>query len=130
MHVDYWHGSYGVDVKGNNLLDEICVEFRNVRGDLGWVAGKATWIAFDMPELKGFVRVDREELLDWCKKNVDFESVVSKKDAYRKIYQRKDRQDKITMLVISDLMQLESYKVVPYSKQYRDPKLLELSSIP
>ena len=33
MHVDYWHGEHGVDVKGNNLPDEIWVEFRNVRGD-------------------------------------------------------------------------------------------------
>ena len=130
MHVDYWHGSLGVDVKGNNLLDEIWVEFRNVKGNLGWVAGEAEWIAFDMPEVNGFVRVDREELLDWCKKNVDFKSVVPKKDAYRKIYQRKDRLDKITMLVISDLMQLESYTVVPYSKEYKDPKLPEMSSIP
>ena len=23
MHVDYWHGEDGVDVKGNNLPDEI-----------------------------------------------------------------------------------------------------------
>ena len=53
MHIDYWHEEIGVDVKGNNLPDEIWVEMKNVRGDNGWLFGEATTIAFDMPELMG-----------------------------------------------------------------------------
>ena len=67
MHIDYWHDDQGVDVKGNNLPDEIWVELKNVQGKHGWLFGEATSIAFDMPELASFVVVDREELKDYCK---------------------------------------------------------------
>ena len=59
-HIDYWLAmsdlgkKWGVDVKGNNLPDEIWVEFKNVRGDKGWLYGGASIIAFDMPEEGGF----------------------------------------------------------------------------
>jgi len=129
MHVDYWHGEDGVDVKGNNLPDEIWVEFKNVRGDAGWLLGKAKWIAFEMCEVGGYVRVEREELLDWCKKNVDFSKRVWKKDAYRKIYQRKDRQDQITLLALHDLRELNSYEVIPYRDWYIDPQSLDKKDI-
>ena len=67
-HIDYWLAMsgegqrWGVDVKGNNLPDEIWVEFKNVRGDKGWLYGGANIIAFDMPEEGGFSIVDRQEL--------------------------------------------------------------------
>ena len=56
QHIDYWlamnadGNRWGVDVKGNNLPDEIWVEFKNVRGNDGWLYGGASIIAFDMPE--------------------------------------------------------------------------------
>ena len=59
QHIDYWLAmnhdgrKWGVDVKGNNLPDEIWVEFKNVRGNDGWLYGGATIIAFDMPEEEG-----------------------------------------------------------------------------
>ena len=118
--------SDGVDVKGNNLLDEIWVEFRNVHGDLGWLLGEAKWIAFEICEVGGFVRVERKELLDWCLSNVKFtEHVLYKKDAYKKIYQRKDRKDKITMLVLNDLRQLKSFEIINYKKSYIHPETEE-----
>jgi len=123
LHIDFWHGTDGVDVKGNNLPDEIWVEFRNVNGNLGWVCGEAKWIAFEMPEVGGYIRVEREELLHWCLKNVDFNACVQlKADAYRKIYQRLDRKDKITMLALHDLKDLKSYKIIQYLDTYIDPK--------
>lgn len=122
LHVDFWHGSDGVDVKGNNLLDEIWVEFRNVHGEFGWLMGDAKWIAFEICELGGFARVEREELLDWCLCNVDFKKIVTyKRDAYKKIYQRKGRLDKISMLVLSDLQGLKSYEVIKYNRSYIHP---------
>ena len=114
MHVDFWHDDQGVDVKGNNLPDEIWVEMKNVRGDNGWLFGEATTIAFDMPELTGFVVVDREELAEYCRDNVDFSALVSKAHAYKRCYQRRDRKDLITKLVLSDLELLPSYTVLPY----------------
>jgi hypothetical protein len=118
LHVDFWHGDNGVDVKGNNLPDEIWVEFANVNGKPGWTKGAAKWIAFDMSEVGGFIRVEREELLTWCYENVSPEIVRNKLKAYKKIYQRNGRQDKITRLMLSDLRELNSYSVIPYCMEY------------
>ena len=122
MHVDYWHDDLGVDVKGGNLPDEIWVELKNVQGNPGWVFGEATFIAFDMPEVSGFVIVERVELKDYCRYNVDFSKLVKKHEAYQRCYSRKDREDLITKLALCDLQPMVSYRVVEYDKRYRHPE--------
>tara|TARA_R100000315_G_C5212074_1_gene126070 strand:- start:152 stop:649 length:498 start_codon:yes stop_codon:yes gene_type:complete len=123
-HVDYWlamssNGNrWGVDVKGNNLPDEIWCEFKNVQGKPGWMYGGATIIAFDMPEEGGFAIVDREELAFFCEKHVSNEVVTDKRQAYLKKYTRKDRQDVITILKLHDLKSLMSYRVWDYDQRY------------
>ena len=123
-HIDYWLAmnkdgkKCGVDVKGNNLPDEIWVEFKNVRGDDGWLYGGATIIAFDMPEEGGFSIVDRDELAFFCEKHVKEEKVTDKKHAYLKKYTRKDRQDVISILKLHDLKALMSYRVWEYDQRY------------
>ena len=123
-HIDYWlaverDGSrWGVDVKGNNMPDEIWCEFKNVRGKPGWMYGGASIIAFDMPEEGGFCIVDRKELSMWCESNVAEERVSSKKDAYLKKYTRKNRLDEITKVNLNDIKQLESYRVWEYERDY------------
>lgn len=129
MHVDFWHGDDGVDIKGNIMADAIWVEFKNVQGNLGWVFGKAKWIAFDMPELGAFLRVLRQELVDWCKENVEYQTIVAKKDCYRKGYRRKDREDLITKICLQDLQSLESYEEIKYAKQYNHPDTGETIAI-
>ncbi len=122
QHIDYWllysDRKHAVDVKGNNLPDEIWCEFKNVRGNPGWMYGNAHIIAFDMPEEGGFVIVDRQELAFWCEKHVKDEAVTDKRDAYLKKYTRRDRQDVITKLNLMDLNLLESYRVWPYETDY------------
>lgn len=123
-HVDYWLAmtpdgrKWGVDVKGNNLPDEIWCEFKNVRGNPGWMYGGATIIAFDMPEEGGFSIVDREELAFFCERHVKNEKVTDKRHAYLKRYTRKDRQDVITILKLHDLKSLMSYRVWEYDQRY------------
>lgn len=122
-HVDYWlalndKGKWGVDVKGNNLPDEIWVELKNVRGNPGWIHGGATIIAFDMPEEHGFSVVDRLELKEWVYENVEQKVVDHKRDAYRKLYTRKDRQDVITKVILQDIRMLDSYRVWKYFLDY------------
>jgi hypothetical protein len=124
QHIDYWLAmsgngkKWGVDVKGNNLPDEIWVEFKNVQGNPGWLYGGATIIAFDMPEEGGFSIVDREELAFFCEKHVLDEAVSNKSDAYLKRYTRKDRQDVISILKLHDIKNLMSYRVWLYNKDY------------
>lgn len=129
MHIDYWHDDQGVDVKGNNLPDEIWVELKNVKGNHGWLFGEATSIAFDMPELAAFVVVDREELKDYCKEHVDFDGIVCKSQAYKKCYSRKDRGDLITYLVLDDLQTLNSYQLVGYCNTYIHPETKKVCSV-
>ena len=122
--IDYWLAlsrdkrKWGVDVKGNNLPDEIWCEFKNVKGKPGWMYGGATIIAFDMPEEGGFSIVDRQELAFFCEKNVSPEKVTNKKEAYLKRYTRKDREDEITILKLHDLKTLVSYRVWEYDQEY------------
>ncbi len=122
-HIDYWlaikdGGKWGVDVKGNNLPDEIWCEFKNVKGNPGWMYGGATIIAFDMPEEGGFAIVDRQELAFFCEKHVSTEVVTDKREAYLKRYTRKDREDVITVLKLHDLKSLVSYRVWEYDQAY------------
>ena len=121
-HIDYWllysDRKHAVDVKGNNLPDEIWCEFKNVRGNPGWMYGNAHIIAFDMPEEGGFVIVDRQELAFWCEQNVKDVIVKDKKDAHLKKYTRRDRLDVITRLNLEDLKLLQSYRVWPYETDY------------
>ena len=123
MHVDYWlsheNGSnHGVDVKGNNLPDEIWCEFQNVNGNPGWMYGHAKIIAFDMPEAGGFCIVNPKDLQRYCENNVEDVIVTEKSQAYRKKYQRNGRQDLITRLQLSDLKRIGSYRVWDYFKDY------------
>ena len=123
LHIDYWlskdgEGKWGVDVKGNNLPDEIWCEFKNVRGEKGWMYGGATIIAFDMPEEGGFSIVNRKELKDYCEENVQDITVSHKKNAYKKKYSRQGREDVITSLSLKDLKSLSSYRVWKYFTDY------------
>ena len=123
-HIDYWLAMnkdgkrWGVDVKGNNLPDEIWCEFKNVAGNPGWMYGGADIIAFDMPEEGGFSIVSREELAFFCETHVADEIVTDKRYAYLKKYTRNERQDVITILKLHDLKSLLSYRVWEYDKRY------------
>lgn len=120
-HVDFWlsyNGSFcgGVDVKGNNMVDEIWCEFKNVSGDDGWMYGRAKVIAFDMPEEGGFCIVERKDLVEYCERETSNDQVQNKAQAYKKRYTRKDRKDCITKLHLEDLKEIDSYRVWPYAK--------------
>lgn len=122
MHVDFWlyldDMEWGVDVKGNNLPDEVWVEFMNVAGKDGWLYGDAEIIAFDMPEEGGFSVVSRKDLAEFCEEYVEDVIVSTKDDARLKKYRRKDRQDLITKLNLLDLKKIKSYRVWEYLKDY------------
>lgn len=117
-HIDYFvtraSSKTSVDVKGGNHPDTIWVEFKNVNGDAGWMYGKAEFIAFDMPELRGFVMVRTKELRELCEQIVE-PVFVTKQEATRKFYQRAGRQDIISRLQLEDIKKLKSYKLLTYA---------------
>lgn len=119
-HIDYFvkrtnNTITSVDVKGGNHPTIIWIEFKNVAGYAGWLYGKAEMIAFDMPELNGFVIVERKELADLCEEIVE-KVFVPKTEATRKLYSRKGRKDVISRLHLTDLMKLKSYRLLKYPK--------------
>ena len=117
-HIDYFvtrlNDETSVDVKGGNHPNTIWVEFKNVNGDAGWLYGKAQYIAFDMPELGGFVMVRTSELARLSEKIVE-PVFVTKQEATRKWYQRAGRQDIISRLELQDLEKLVSFKILKYA---------------
>jgi hypothetical protein len=116
-HIDFYidrpSGRTSVDVKGNNTIDSIWVEFKNVRGKDGWLYGKAQYIAFDMPELNGFVMVGRNELKDRCEEIIE-KVFVGKNEAIRKLYTRYGREDVIAQIQLNDISDLKSYRLIKY----------------
>ena len=121
-HVDFWHGpnkTYGVDVKGKKLPSAIWLEFKNVVGEKGWMAGDATWIAMEIEALTGFFRFDREEALNWCTFNIDKEYVDNYSESYKKLYTRSKwgKKDVITTVTLHDLTDLSSLVYIPWAQE-------------
>lgn len=122
-HFDYFFHyadeSKKVEVKAMKKLsrsgeqqDEwIWVEFKNVRGNEGWLYGKADLIAFEFKE--HFLFVKREELVEMCEKLIDRTIIVKKScDAKYKGYRRWNRPHELTgMIHNTDLMKLNYKKV-------------------
>ena len=80
--------------------------------------GGSSVIAFDLPEEGGFSIVNTKELREYCELNVSDEIVDHKSKAYKTRYTRKDREDVITILKLSDLKSLLSYRVWKYFADY------------
>ena len=105
-HVDYWIYDKGVDIKGFKQSHKegfVVIEFKNVNGKGGSCSdqSKAEWIAFQFETCFWIVR--KNELLNYCRENVQLEYVESFNDCYKKLYRRKERKDLMTKLKLSDL---------------------------
>jgi hypothetical protein len=86
----------------NSQAEFVWVELRNVRGKVGWLFGRADWIAFENQDV--FVFVERLELLKVVNQKVDLVAKVrSAKEALYKIYTRDGRKDKLTLLPVRDI---------------------------
>lgn len=90
----------------------IWVELRNVKGEPGWLFGKADLIAFEKE--KSFILVKRLDLLALVNKKVNLVAKVrDPKDALYKIYTRAGRKDKLTLLPSKDI---EEIKFIEWNK--------------
>lgn len=79
----------------------IFVEFLNVRGNMGWLYGKADFLAFENPE--GFIVVSREDLAKLAESLVSSE-FASYQTLY-KSYRRRSRPDEhVGLIKYSDLL--------------------------
>lgn len=108
---------FKVDVKSRKRIgrgdvafqDEwIWIELHSVRkNDAGWLyGGSSDLIAFETKD--SFVMVRRGDLIRLVEKLVDFNSRVSaSKDAKYKIYRRRNRPDKITLIELAKVKTLK-----------------------
>jgi hypothetical protein len=114
-HIDY-HSSFGtIDVKAKKRLNRgdgkeqdefIWLEFKNVQGKSGWLCGNTNVIAFERNN--DFILVKREDLLDMAKSKCDLNKRVSNsRDALYKGYQRKGRNDLISLIKMSDVLSIK-----------------------
>lgn len=112
LHFDMVIDDVKIDVKGlkrKNMSDSTFnpeihwVEFQNVRGNVGWVKGKADKIALEI--LEGYILIDRIILYEFCKEKVISKKVSDKKELY-KLYRRDNRNDVIMLVLTKDILAL------------------------
>ena len=114
-HIDYWVAKckddvsgkyYSVDVKGGRYENRIWVEIKNVKGELGWLYGRAYYIAFHMADMGMFVMVRRESLREFVEGVVE-KVYVRKHEAFHKLYRRSGRLDVLTLLSYDDIARID-----------------------
>jgi len=80
----------------------VWIEIKNVRGEKGWIKGKADFITFEQEF--SFLTVKREELLDLCRTLIDTKkSVGTANKAEYCLYSRKGRKDIISRIKVQDI---------------------------
>ena len=93
--------------------DFVWVELRGVnRGNLGWLyGGKADYIAFE--RAGDFVVISRKQLIGLVDKLVNPTKIVTKPhEALYSIYRRAGREDKVTLLKMTDILSADGVKVM------------------
>ena len=94
--------------RGDESLNQewVWIEFRNVRGEVGWLFGKANWIVFETAD--SFLIIDRHDYYQHVRRAVDREAKVeSAREAKYKTYTRKGRPDQIAQIRLEDLRKVK-----------------------
>ena len=116
-----------VDVKGAKKInrydqaphhDTHYIEFKNVRGNKGWVYGEADYIAFEYYDT--FVFVKRVNIIELCKSKILDKSIKNYKSIYG-LYRREGREDLITLIPTKDLIDI-STRILHKNKLYETRK--------
>jgi len=109
QHIDFYVSNgeleFSVDVKG--AKEQVVLEYKNVRGNDGWIYGKAQYIAFLSPSKDHFLLVPRKKLLDLAKR---FKTAPYGYKELYKLYSRKDRNDLMTFVKWEDIAKLKNTK--------------------
>lgn len=120
-HVDVLYKDFSFDIKGKKSLkqggdiqeDYTWIERTNVRGNIGWLKGKATHIVFQYKD--GYLFCERKELLEYCKTlfNPPYVSTLMPRDVNKRepyvLYKRPNRKDCIFLMGFYDLITLGKF---------------------
>jgi hypothetical protein len=115
-HIDiiwtYKNNSYSFDIKGAKKASRSdyvpdynihWIELQNVRGNLGWLYGKADYIAFET--LDDWLVVKRTDIINLIDKKV-IDKLISKSKNFYTYYQRDNRQDIVVKVPTDDLRRI------------------------
>tara|TARA_R110001606_G_C15340113_1_gene646481 strand:- start:963 stop:1442 length:480 start_codon:yes stop_codon:yes gene_type:complete len=119
-HIDFHTDKGTVDVKAMKRVNRsdssqqnqyTWVEFKNVRGNVGWLCSKVDFIAFEYPDY--FLVVKRSSLEQKAKLICDLDNLTNKggMEALYRGYQRAGRKDLIAMIKMSDIESLPHKKL-------------------
>ena len=90
-----------VNRNDESLSDEITwVEGTNVRGNPGWIKGRADYIVFEREN--AWTVINRAELLRWTAEKIRRKGNKTGKGLYE-VYTRPNRQDKVTLIRFADI---------------------------
>ena len=113
-HIDYFSDFGTIDVKAKKKINRadaseqdelVWVEFKNVQGRDGWLRGQTDIIAFERNN--DFILIKRNYLLGMCQVKCDLsKKVTSSRDALYKGYQREGRKDLISIVKMSDILNM------------------------
>lgn len=103
--------TYSFDIKAMKKINRydsssqdkmIYVEFKNVRGNEGWLYGKAQFIVFETTST--FEIVHRESLAKYCEQVVNKKQRVARaSEALYKVYTRDGRKDLISLIELDKI---------------------------
>ena len=80
----------------------IWIEIKNVRGEKGWIKGKADFVSFEQEF--SFLTVKREDLLELCRTLIDTKKTVgTANEAEYCLYSRRGRKDIISRIKVQDI---------------------------
>ena len=113
-HIDYFTIFGTIDVKPKKKINRsdsseqdqlVWVEFKNVQGRDGWLRGQTDIIAFERDE--DFILIKRNYLLGMCQVKCDLSKrVTNSREALYKGYQREGRKDLISIVKMSDILNM------------------------
>ena len=106
FHVEKDGHKLSVDVKG--AKQEVLLEYKNVRGNRGWLYGRADYIAFLSPSKDSFLMVPRQNLANWAER---FKSAPRGYKELYKLYSRKDRDDLMVYVKWEDIEKIPNTKI-------------------
>jgi hypothetical protein len=127
QHIDFVVDGKTVDVKGlkdTHKQGKILLELKNVQGKDGWCSlSGPNEISFDFGAF--FLHVKNTDLIKLVKKKCDLTKTVSKiSDALYKSYSRKDRNDLMTVVSLTDVIKSCEHWYLPNNPYYPPMDLL------
>lgn len=122
-HIDFFVDGKTVDVKGlkdTHKEGRLLLELKNVQGNDGWCSKSGPeYIAFDFGAF--FLHVKNADLVKLIKAKCDLKKKVSKiSDCLYKSYSRKDRDDLMTVVSLTDVIKDCEHWYLP-NKPYHPP---------